>query len=169
MRKLWINVLAPAMLLAATTVVSSQPPDPNAKPAPTKDKEAPAKSQLEQMLEIALKSNPDLRVADAKAREADAELSRARLAVTRKVVLLYNNLETARANVNVAEKLAKRLRAMSGSGGVAAQDLDEAEAKLVQAKAELAKLEAEIPYLLGQQKLKWRKDADGKLRLVIEA
>src|SRR5262249_39665133 len=52
----------------------------NEKAPPAKEKEAPAKSQLEVMLEIALKSNPDIHVAEAKAREADAELSRTRLA-----------------------------------------------------------------------------------------
>jgi hypothetical protein len=174
MRKALINLLAPAVLLAATSLVWSQTRDTDSKPdtkppaAKEKDKEAPAKSQLEVMLEIALRSNPDIRVADAKAREADAELSRTRLAVTRKVVVLYNNLEVARANVAVAERDLERLEAL-GKSGVPAAELDVARAKLMQAKADLAKLEAEVPFLLGQQKIKWQKDDKGQLRLIVEA
>ncbi len=174
MRKLWINLLAPAALLTAATFVWSQGRDPDAKSdskpptAKDKDKEAPAKSQLELMLEIALKSNPDIRVAEAKAREADAELNRTRLAVTQKVVVLYNNLESARANLKLAERDLARLEAL-GKTGVAAAERDAAEAKVMQAKADLAKLEAEVPFLLGQQKLKWQKDDKGQMHLIVEA
>src|SRR5262249_59137832 len=65
---------------------------------------SPAKSKLEEMLEQALKANPDLRVAAAKVQEAEAELNRTRLEVTRKVVTLYTGLEAARKTVEVAEK-----------------------------------------------------------------
>jgi hypothetical protein len=160
MRNLWISALAPALLLVAAAAVSAQPkPDPKPEP-PAKDKEAPAKSKLEQMLEIALKNNPDLRVAEAKAREADAEVSRTRLAVTQKVVLLYNSIEAARANVQLAEKQLERLRALAARGTVDRETLDEGETKLRQAKADLAKVEAELPYLLGQPDAKVR--GDGK-------
>jgi hypothetical protein len=162
MRKLWINALATALLLVAVAAVSGQPkPDPKPEPPPAKDKEAPAKSKLEQMLELALKNNPDLRVAEAKAREADAEVARTRLAVSQKVVLLYNNIEAARANVELADKQFERLRRMATRGlGVDQGTVDEAEGKLRQAKADLAKLEAELPYLLGQPNAKVR--GDGK-------
>jgi hypothetical protein len=161
MRKPWINALAPALLLVAAATAGAQPkPDPKPEP-PAKDKEAPAKSKLEQMLEVALKNNPDLRVADAKAREAEAEVARTRLAVTQKVVQLYNNIEAARANVQFAEREYSRVRELFTKGvGVARAELDEAEAKLQQAKANLAKAEAELPYLLGQPNAKVR--GDGK-------
>jgi hypothetical protein len=162
MRNLWISALAPALLLVAAAAVSAQPkPDPKPEQPPAKDKEAPAKSKLEQMLEVALKNNPDLRVAEAKAREADAEVARTRLAVSQKVVQLYNNIEAARANVQLAEKQFARLRDLLTRGvGVDRATVDEAEAKLQQAKADLAKLEAELPYLLGQPNAKVR--GDGK-------
>jgi hypothetical protein len=166
MRKVWTNVLAPALLFVAALAVSAQEsktkPDPVKPDAPpAKDKEAPAKSKLEQMLELALKNNPDLRVAEAKAREADAEVSRTRLAVTQKVVLLYNGIEAARANVQLAEKQLERLRRLAAQGlGVDQVATDEGEVKLRQAKADLAKLEAEVPYLLGQPNAKVR--GDGK-------
>src|SRR5205823_10488997 len=41
---------------------------------------------LEEMLTNALKDNPDIRVAEAKVREAEAELNRTRLQVTQKVL-----------------------------------------------------------------------------------
>jgi hypothetical protein len=168
MRKLWINLLGPAMFFAATASLLAE--EPKADPNAPKDKEAPAKSKLEQMLETALKHNPDIRVADAKVREADAELSRTRLAVTQKVVQMYNNLESARATVQIAEDQFKRLRELRGKGVVDAATIDEAEAKLRQAKAELAKLDAEVPYLLGQHNPKDKDAAAALLRgIVVEA
>src|SRR5438477_249398 len=58
MRKLWNNLLAPALLLAAVTAASAQE-KPKSEPKPD-PKPTPAKSKLEQMLELALKNNPDL-------------------------------------------------------------------------------------------------------------
>lgn len=158
MQKLWINLFAPALLLIAVTTVSSQQPKPDPRdprPAPAKDKEAAAKSKLEEMLEIALTHNPDIKVAEAKAREAEAEVNRTRLAVTQKVVQLYNDLEAARAKAMRWQAEANRLRNKAATGGgIDHAMMNEIEAQFVQAKAELAKLEAEMPYLLGQPKFK---------------
>lgn len=163
MRKTSINWLVPALLFVTPTFVFGQPPNPmSPKPGPEQRKvtEAPAKSKLEQMLEIALKNNPDLRVAESKALAADAEVSRTRLAVSQKVVLLYNNLEAARATVQLAEKQLVRLQSLLRSGTASVNDLAEVEAKLILAKADLAKLEAEVPYLLGQQNSQDRADGN---------
>jgi hypothetical protein len=169
MQKLWINLFAPALLLAAVAVVSSQEPMPMPKtgkskskskeePAPTNTKEAKeaaAKSKLEEMLEIALTHNPDIKVAEAKAREADAEVNRARLAVTQKVVQLYSNLESARTKVKRWQAEVERIGKLAATGAVDLALVNETEAQLVQAKAELAKLEAEVPYLVGEQNSKY--------------
>src|SRR6516225_8016208 len=48
-----------------------------------------AKSKLEELLAQALRDNPDVRVAAAKAAEAEAVLSRARLQVVQKVVAAF--------------------------------------------------------------------------------
>ena len=97
---------------------------------------------LDEMLAKALKDNPDIRVAESKVREAEAELNRVRLQVTQKIVALQSNLEAERAAV----QLASRLLQTKYSG---AAEVEGARASLLKARAKLAELESEMPYLLG--------------------
>jgi multidrug resistance efflux pump len=145
-----------------------------------KDAKKPAEekkpSQLEELIAQALRDNPDLRVADAKLREADAELNRVRLQVIQKVVAHQHTIETLESAVKTAEasyrmaeaKLkqadAEYKRLKSIDAGIAQADLDAgranletakanldaAKAALQAAKADLAKAQAELPYLLGK-------------------
>src|SRR5262249_49568033 len=118
---------------------------------PTEKKAEPKKSALEEMLEQALRHNPDIQVAEAKLREAEAELNRTRLLVAQKVVALQANLDAARSNVAVAESRYKRVQELNkGERAVSAEEVMNAAAALQQAKAELAKLESETPYLTGK-------------------
>jgi hypothetical protein len=160
MRNNWIKLAGFVALVAAVSFVAGQPPAPSEKPDPDpppkgdrgpggdKDK-APPKSKLEEMLERALLHNPDIRVAESKLREAEAELNRARLLVTQKVVTLNAALEAARANVAAAQTRLKRLGQLGNA--VSQEEIEVATATLQQAKADLAKLEAEAPYITGQQ------------------
>jgi hypothetical protein len=171
MRKIWINGLCLAVLLAAAAAAAAQPGPDNpfgqpkqgksdpSRPAdpndpkgekPKDEKKAPAKSKLEEMLEEALQYNPDIRVADAKTREAEAELNRTRLAVTQKVVALSAALDAARANVAANERRIERVKDLRTKGGISAEEFEAAAALLQQAKADLAKLEAETPYVTGR-------------------
>jgi hypothetical protein len=116
-----------------------------------KDKSAqPGVPSLEDMLAKALKDNPDIRVAEAKLREADAELSRIRLRVTQKVVTFQHDRENQKSVVEQAEARLKRLLKL-GQGLDSQEELDAARALLAQQKAKLAAIEAEMPYLLGKQ------------------
>jgi hypothetical protein len=135
-------------------------------------------SQLEELIAQALRDNPDVRVAEAKMREAEAELSRVRLQVIQKVVAHQHNTETkesavqnaeahyvvAQANQQLAKAEYDRVAEISKKGVVAKADVDAARAKVEQAaadvqaaksalqaaKADLAKTQAELPYLLGK-------------------
>jgi hypothetical protein len=160
MRKNWIRLGGFLVLVAVVPLSSGQPPsgtpepEPPAKPMgerPSKEGKAPPKSKLEEMLEQALVHNPDIRVAESKLREAEAELNRARLLVTQKVVTLNAALEAARANVATSEAKLKRLRELFQGKAVGPDEVDASAAALQQAKADLAKLEAEAPYITGQQ------------------
>jgi hypothetical protein len=157
MRKNWIRLVGVIALVAAVSFAGGQPQPSSGKPDADppkadergKDKDkAPAKSKLEEMLERALQYNPDIRVAESKLREAEAELNRARLLVTQKVVTLNASLEAARANVAAAEARVKR--AQGARNVVGPEEIDAALATFQQAKADLAKLEAEAPYITGQ-------------------
>src|SRR5262249_44842404 len=94
--------------------------------------------------------NPDIRVAETKVREAEAELNRTRLLVTQKVVSLYHAIESQKALIQIAETdLAQAHRKVRT--GVEHPDIVlKPQQALAIAKAKLAELEAEIPYLLGK-------------------
>jgi hypothetical protein len=124
------------------------------------------KSKLEEMLEKALKNNPDLRVASAKVQEAQAEFNRTRLEVTRKVVRLHALLDGERAGVERAEQRLVELRKLAGNGRISPEEVQAAEKDLTRAKSELAAAEAELPYLLGEQK-SYNVTADGSLESAI--
>ncbi len=149
-----------------------------------KDGKKPAEekkpSQLEELIAQALRDNPDLRVADAKLREADAELNRVRLQVIQKVVAHQHTIETlesavktaeasyrmAEAKIKLADADSKRLGELRKAGNAPQAEADAAQANVEQAranlenaraalqaaKADLAKAQAELPYLLGQSR-----------------
>jgi hypothetical protein len=160
----WIKPFALAALLAVASSAFGQGGPSGGKPGGDKadqkppgdksgkDKEAP-KTKLEEMIQQALRNNPDIRVAEAKVAEADAELNRTRLVVMQKVVLYNANLTDAKAKVELAERRYERLVAVgkSAPGAVSTEDLQAAEAELQTAKANLAKIEAELPLLLGDK------------------
>jgi hypothetical protein len=171
-----VSLLAvPGLLLLAGLILGEQPPQkPEAKESAPREKP----SQLEELLARALKENPDVRVAEAKLREAEAELNRARLQVTQKVVVAHHNTELAtqavfvaeasyvqaQAQLRVAEAVHTRAVKIAEANGLPKAELEAAQVKrdqalanleatkanLQSAKAELAKAQAELPYLLGK-------------------
>jgi hypothetical protein len=147
-----------ALLLCAGLVFGQQPQssgDSGGKPAsPAKDAPPAEKpSALEEMIAQALKDNPDVRVAEAKLREAEAELNRTRHQVVQKVVQLQRGLETQRALVASAEAEFKRATELGKSAAISEAQLESIKQALLLAKAKLADLEAELPYVLGRARL----------------
>ncbi len=160
MRRTAVEMAALAALLLGGALAYGQqaapheaaPPAVVAPPAPAdKPKDAPAKSKLEEMLQKALQDNPDLRLAAAKVAEAEAELNRARLLVVQKVGAAYQAIEAQKAAVEGAADELNELKNIAKSGAASSADMRAAEQKLIDAKAKLATLEAEMPYLLGKQ------------------
>ena len=151
MRKEVVRFVGLAALLLGTVMAWGQQPAgaPAASDKKTEDK--PAKSKLEEMLEKALHDNPDVRLADAKLAEAEAELNRARLLVVQKVASAYQAVEAQKAAVDSATAQLEELKKAAASGAVPQADLRAAEQQLIDAKAKLADLESQLPYLMGQQ------------------
>jgi hypothetical protein len=114
------------------------------------DKGKGAAPSLEQLLTHAAQDNPDIRVAEAKVREAEAELSRTRLIVAQKVVKLYQDIAAQRAAVAETEQRFKTVERLYQAKGVSQAELDAAKQVVIQAKAKLEGLEAELPFLLGR-------------------
>jgi hypothetical protein len=147
------------VLLAAGLVFGQQPAGSSAGGPPAKEAADKEKLKLEELLAKALKDNPDVRVAEAKVREAEAELNRARLLVAQKVMAFSAAQDAARKGVEEAEAKLKRMAELGRQRVVSIEDLREAEAVLARAKAEQAKVEAEMPYLLGKQTA-WTTETD---------
>src|SRR5262249_45592845 len=129
MRKAVASMAAFALLMVGSGVYGQQPPTdekekPKTTPAAGKDTPArgkpgqPAAPSPEEMLTKALKDNPDIRVAEAKLREADAELNRVRLQVTQKVIAFHRSLEAQKGLVELAEKDFKRVQNLFEQGRV---------------------------------------------------
>jgi hypothetical protein len=160
MRRTAVEMAALAALLLGGALAYGQQADPREAPPPAvvapaaaadKPKDAPPKSKLEEMLQKALQDNPDLRLAAAKVAEAEAELNRARLLVVQKVGAAYQAIEAQKAAVEGAAAELNELKNIAKSGAGSSADMRAAEQKLIDAKAKLATLEAEMPYLLGKQ------------------
>ncbi len=154
MRRKVVETLALVLVLAGASIGMGQPATPQATDsnaaAPAQPKPAPAKSKLEEMLAEALRNNPDIRVAEAKLAEADAELNRTRLLVTQKVIDLHHAILSQKAVVEYEQKKFERMKKLAEQGSIDSQLLDEAQQKLTIAKAKLAELEAQVPALLGK-------------------
>lgn len=115
-----------------------------------KEELKPAAGSLEDLIAQALRNNPDIRVAEAKLREAEAELQRARVAAGQKVAGLYHSIDIARKAVAEAQQRFVTVNALRQRKAASDEDLRAAEFAQERAIAELAKLQAEMPALLGK-------------------
>jgi hypothetical protein len=106
---------------------------------------------LEDLLAQALKDNPDIRVAESKLREVEAELNRVRLQVTQKVVAAQRELAQRRAALAEARAVLARLQKLSDSGAAPVASLEGAQANLQKLQADLARVEDDLPFLLGRK------------------
>jgi hypothetical protein len=97
----------------------------------------------------ALRHSPDVHVAEAKLREAEAELRRTRLALLQKVSEVHTTVDANRAAVAQAEAKLARANQLTKAGAMSSEDRHAAEAQLAAAKAMLAQSEATINALTG--------------------
>jgi hypothetical protein len=146
-----------AVFLTSATVVFGQGnPAKDEKPAKSAEQKA-----LDELIALALKNNPDLRVAEAKMREAEAELNRTRFQVTHNVVALRTKIDAARATKQEALNRLQRMQTLFDKHGAGQEELDGAKVTYERYRAEVAAFEAELPYLLGKSALEPEKDAPG--------
>jgi hypothetical protein len=116
----------------------------------TKEKDL-KKMTLDELLAKALKDNPDVRVAEAKVREAEAELNRTRLQMLQKVAKLHQEIALARQIVESESRQFEAAKELRKIGAASPEEMAKAELSAQRAKADLAKLETELPYLVGKQ------------------
>lgn len=127
------------------------------------DAQKPASSpimSLDEMLATALKDNPDIAIADAKLREAQATLVRARLDVVQKVITTRNAWETQRALIDASERAVSHASKLGEKGFGSSDELAKLQTGLIRAKGKLAEIEAEAAALLGRQPAELPKSGD---------
>jgi len=106
-----------------------RPPEPGAPPLP------PIPERLEEMIDIAMSQNPDIRVAETQVQQAEAELRRVRLQAFREL----NTLNRERVRIREQLDLAVALDREQSATPRQKADLE----------AQLAGVEMQIRYLLG--------------------
>jgi len=138
-----------AAVLLAAGLVLAQPPAKKDSPAP-KEPPKPAPGSLEDTLDKALQNSADIKAAEAKVREAEAELNRVRQQVLTKATALHADLNLARRMLNVAEQsLAVTERAVR-AGNDRAEAVLAAHAMVEKHRGEVEKLETELKSLRGE-------------------
>ena len=172
-----------AALLAVAGLVLAQPPTssvPPKKDAPAaKEPPKPAPGSLEDTLGKALQNSADIKAAEAKVRDAEAELNRVRQQVLTKATALHADLNLARRMLAVAEQsLAIQERARQTAQGTL-EGLLAAQTMVEKHRGEVEKLEAELKSLRGEfavhgvrsvaftpdGRLLWSNTLDGSVRV----
>ena len=179
-----------AVLLVVAGLVLAQPPAKTGNPEPKKDagasKEAPrpAPGSLEDTLDKALRNSADIKSAEAKVREAEAELNRVRQQVLTRAASLHADLNLARRMVAVAERAVATQEGQVRAGLAPTETLLNAQAMVEKHRGEMEKIETELKSLRGEFAIRgfnyarvksvtfdpdgrtlWTGEADGTLRV----
>jgi hypothetical protein len=110
----------------------------------TATKKAEAGS-LEEMLDKALRDNPDIRAAEARVQDAEAECNRVRQQIIAKIVGLRNDIELAQKMLQTAQAMERFVRPPNSTKA----DTLTAVATVEKQKAEVTRLEADLKAVLG--------------------
>src|SRR5688572_14279254 len=98
-----IKLLVLTIVLAAVGALWGQPPAPQKPPPAPEEKAPPAKDLVEQLLIEALRNSPEIQLAEAKLREAEALLRQTRLSVMQKVIEQQSTVETQKNKATLVE------------------------------------------------------------------
>jgi len=127
-------------------------------------KSQPKSVTLEEMLSQALRNNPDIRVAEAKLREAEEELNRVRMAVAQKVAAYQAEVAVKKTNAEEARSRYQMAEQLHQTNAIALDEFKSVTHKLEKAKSELAAVEAQLPYLVGERRISLLKLTEGEMR-----
>ncbi len=110
---------------------------------------SPLPGTLEEILEQALRSNPEILVGQAKLREAQAELNQRRLSVTQQVVRLHFQRDEDQQLIQQKRKSLQRLQQMVTTGTISDEEVRAVSIEIAQAEGNLARVEADLRYAMG--------------------
>lgn len=135
-----------ALVLVAGLAFGQQPQKKETPKEPAK----PAPGSLEDTLEKALRNSADIKAAEAKIREAEAEANRVRSVVLTKATTLHTNLNVAKRMLVVAEELFAKTKAGVERGINPQGELLVAQSTVEKARGEVELLETELKSLRGE-------------------
>lgn len=145
------------VMLAASIALGQQPlkkETPPKEPAKSKEPAKPAPGSLEDTLEKALRNSADIKAAEAKVRDAEAEVNRVRSQVLTKATALHSNLNVAKRMLTVAEELFARTKDGVTRGTIPQAEFLAAQSTVEKARGEVELLETELKSLRGEFAIK---------------
>jgi hypothetical protein len=110
----------------------------------------PPKS-LEQAINQALGNHPDMRLAEAELRVAEAKLAQVRMSVSQKVTEEFHRLEKERSDVEIAKANWERFTELLKRSAISQEEVKLAQHQLASAKARLAATENSWALMMGRQ------------------
>jgi len=128
-----VSVLVVLLTATLHIAVAQEPPPEPERPPEAGPPLPPIPERLEEMIDIAMSQNPDIRVAEAQVQQAEAELRRVRLQAFRELNTLNRERVRIREQLDVAVALGQMATLREKA------DLE----------AELAGVDMQIRYLLG--------------------
>lgn len=115
------------------------------------DKAAADKTKaLEELLVKALQNSPDVQVAEARLKEAEAALRQARLLVAQKTVDLQQTMNQKQAALSLIENRYKMAAKARSGGMMSNSEVTKIEEELAAQKAQIAQVEAQVNMLVGK-------------------
>lgn len=109
----------------------------------------PIPNTLDKMLALALRSNPEVLLAEATLRQAQAELNAARLKVTQEVVMAFHQQRTQEGVLEASERQLQNAIALVKTGQTQSSTVTSAQVEVLKARASIDQLNAQLRYLLG--------------------
>jgi hypothetical protein len=143
-----IKLLVLAIVLAAVGVLRGQ--SPTGGPRSDGEKPTPAKDSLEHLLAEALKNSPEIQLAEAKLREAEALLRQTRLSIMQKVIEQQSAIETQKSKASLGEANLQRLTKLFEKGMVSSEELAKVKADVEAVKAAMKQAELTLNGLTGK-------------------
>ena len=132
-----LSTLAASFLLIAGPVLAQAGP------------QGPIPQNLDEMIAAALQANPEVVLAEAKLRQAQAELNQVRLQVTRDVVTAFAERKQHEGQLAAASQLLQQALVGQKRGTLSNADVEKAKAELGQAEVASAQSDAAMRYLIG--------------------
>jgi len=141
-----LTIVLAAVLAASLPVVLAQEAPGPAGP----EKNLPG--GLDELIATALRQNPDVLVAEAAVRHAQATLNQVRLKTAQTVASLHVDLRAARAHLEARRGRLAEIRKLVEAGNVSQAELRKAAVSLAEADAAVARIDAKLRYELGMDR-----------------